>query len=44
MLAITNKSIAQEIHYGDKGCMANTTFTKLDLGDIKCENVITEAK
>ncbi|XP_021341763.1 uncharacterized protein LOC110442462 isoform X2 [Mizuhopecten yessoensis] len=43
MLAITNRSIAQEIHYGDKGCMANTTFTKAELEGIKCENIISQS-
>ncbi|XP_033729756.1 LOW QUALITY PROTEIN: MFS-type efflux pump MSMEG_3705-like [Pecten maximus] len=42
MLAITNKSIAQDIKYGDKGCMANTTFTKAELQGIKCEEIISE--
>lgn len=42
MLAITNKSIAQDIQYGDKGCMDNTTFTKAEIQGIECIEIKSE--
>ncbi|XP_060069712.1 protein spinster homolog 1-like isoform X2 [Ylistrum balloti] len=43
MLAITNKSIAQDIQYGDKGCMINSSFTKAEVHGIKCENIQSQS-
>jgi len=39
MLAITTKSIAQEIHYGEKSCMINTTFSEVEAKSAKCTDV-----
>lgn len=47
LFGITAKSMAQEIHFGDKACMINTSFTASDLKvgntTMKC-NVETEMK
>jgi hypothetical protein len=47
LFGITAKSMAQEIHFGDKACMINTSFTANDLKvgntTMKC-NVGTEMK
>lgn len=42
LFGITAKSMAQEIHFGDRACMINTSFTESDLvsdngTDFKCE-------
>ena len=38
MLAITVQPMAQEIHFGDLGCLRNTSFTEDQLkdGGVKC--------
>ncbi|XP_041370209.1 MFS-type efflux pump MSMEG_3705-like isoform X2 [Gigantopelta aegis] len=36
MLAITSKSMAQDVHFGDQACMVNTSFTAPETKDIKC--------
>lgn len=38
MLAITVKPMAQDIHFGDKGCMAMANYTDGDLGNVKCNS------
>ena len=43
MLAITVQPMAQEIHFGDKGCLTNSSFTKSQLGDVKCNGTTQDA-
>lgn len=43
MLAITIKPMAQELEFGDKGCMIMSNYSESDLGDVKC-NALTEKK
>lgn len=43
MLAITIKPMAQELQFGDKGCMVMDNYTESDLGNVKC-NALTEDK
>ncbi|XP_053380034.1 uncharacterized protein LOC123546771 [Mercenaria mercenaria] len=43
MLAITIKPMAQELEFGDKGCMIMSNYTESDLGDVKC-NALQEQK
>ncbi|XP_048776691.1 MFS-type efflux pump MSMEG_3705-like isoform X2 [Ostrea edulis] len=43
MLAITSKSMAQEIHFGDKACMKNSSFKDRAFEGIKCEDFNLEA-
>ncbi|XP_061169687.1 MFS-type efflux pump MSMEG_3705-like [Saccostrea echinata] len=43
MLAITSKSMAQEIHFGDKACMKNTSFSDNAFKGVKCGDISTEA-
>ena len=37
MLAITVQPMAQELHFGDQGCLMNSSFTEDQLGDVKCK-------
>lgn len=37
MLAISSKAMAQEIHFGDKACMKNTSAQDSDFNGLKCE-------
>lgn len=37
MLPITVKPMAQELHFGDKGCMIMSNYTESDLGSVKCD-------
>lgn len=37
MLAITIKPMAQELMFGDKGCMIMSNYTESDLGNVKCK-------
>ncbi|KAL4218887.1 hypothetical protein ACF0H5_021475 [Mactra antiquata] len=43
MLAITIKPMAQELQFGDKGCLLNGNYTENDIGSTKC-NALTENK
>ncbi|XP_064616663.1 MFS-type efflux pump MSMEG_3705-like [Liolophura sinensis] len=36
MLAITVKPMAQDVHFGDHDCMVNTSFTDVEVGEVKC--------
>ncbi|ESO86450.1 hypothetical protein LOTGIDRAFT_220749 [Lottia gigantea] len=42
MLAITVQPMAQEIHFGDKGCLKNNSLPKDFIKDIKCDGNSTE--
>ncbi|XP_022326868.2 MFS-type efflux pump MSMEG_3705-like isoform X1 [Crassostrea virginica] len=42
MLAISSKAMAQEIHFGDKACMKNSSVSDSALGGIKCEKLTSE--
>ena len=42
MLAISSKAMAQEIHFGDKACMKNSSVLDSALGGIKCEKLTSE--
>jgi hypothetical protein len=44
MLAITSKSMAQEIHFGDKACMKNSSFPDKAFEGIKCEDYDAKAR
>ncbi|KAK3087414.1 hypothetical protein FSP39_005573, partial [Pinctada imbricata] len=43
MLAITAKSMAQEIHFGDKACMVDPSFSSADTGGVKCNGTTAES-
>ncbi|KAL3872099.1 hypothetical protein ACJMK2_040053 [Sinanodonta woodiana] len=40
MLAITSKSMAQEIHFGDQACMTNSSFTDDELKGANCNATV----
>ncbi|KAL4218886.1 hypothetical protein ACF0H5_021474 [Mactra antiquata] len=37
MLAITIKPMAQELEFGDKGCLLQSNYSDVDIGDVKCD-------
>ncbi len=44
MLAITNTSMARDVHYGDLACMNKTTVPHSQFEDVSCNNVTTEKR
>ena len=38
LLSVVTQYMAQDIHYGTKGCLTNNSYTEEQIGDYKCTN------